>query len=231
MSAIFTKRNIGVLLFCLIALGAAYWFLLRPAQAELEGLRQAATSSESVAMRLRQELANAEGGSDALLDLFNQIERVDAVIPLVDNETRIQLWTELPQLPSLAGGLTDVQASAPTNYANDTGLLHHIDINYTVKGSYDAILDLVDLIHNYPVLLTIESMSMQRDGESDIWSSALSVRAWAWSDITSRAAVDDSVSVPATEEDSEAVDMGMETDDESAPPTSVVDDAADDTTP
>lgn len=180
MSVIFTKRNLLVLLFCLLGLGAAYWFLLRPAQAELATLQEEAAALQADVERLRLELAGAESGSDALLEQYNQIRKVDQIIPLADNQTRIQLWTELPQLPNNVPGLTEVQTSAPTNYATDGGVLNHIDINYSVKGSYEAILALVNQINNYPVLLTVESMSIQRDGDSDSWSSSLSVRAWAW---------------------------------------------------
>lgn len=205
------KRNLFVLVLGVAVLGAAWWFILRPANQTLAE-NQAVLDDHTVQVRaLETELAEVkQAGTTEFEQMYADVLAFDRLLPasyLFDTE--LAFYSEVPALARMSGltapDATDPLPSPPTV----DGVLAYMPISYVTEGSYTQIVDFFEVLRSYRYLITVESFSIQRNTESGTWSAPFNVNVWAWSDVDSRAPLhpEEAIPVPAgADEDSSPTD-------------------------
>lgn len=185
---IFSRQTLIILIAGLVSLAAIYYTLVSSAGERRDSAEELLASRQAVVQELEVKLAQARAGTSEAEQHLQLVQKVDAILPPdisqvnatqgLSSSAFLFVFRTLPTLHQRYGlegnpaGLSDLTAGPPG--------LEYLEAAFSFTGSAQQIAAFVDGVRSYPILATVENLSLRRASDSavDSWDATAVVRVW-----------------------------------------------------
>lgn len=157
------SRRVALLAVAAAAVLLLLWFVLlwRPQSGSLEAAdeRLAAAEAEHGALQLR--LARLEAAQEQTADLMADVEGMRRAVP--DDAELAQFILDANDI-AVTAGVTFLSITPSVPAASlEAGLVSEVSLAIAVRGTYDAVVDYLDLLEELPRIVVVDTVSVNPD--------------------------------------------------------------------